>query len=80
MGEPARKKSGEHPAVREYRQNITSIGDEQLARLAILNRRVERLKARASGHPDPRREDDARDSVPVEHVEIDDAESTGDVR
>lgn len=67
---PAPKKSGEHEAVKAFREKLESIRENQLPELEALNERLLKLTTpvpKGDGHPDPRREEDGE--IPVDIVE-----------
>lgn len=50
----SKKGSGEHPAVKLYREKLDSIADNQLPELVKLNERLEKLKSTPpEAEPDP---------------------------
>lgn len=61
--------SGEHPAVKAYRDKLESISEHVSPELQNILERAEKLKTKSDKPPkDPRREDD--DAVPVDVVEL----------
>lgn len=67
---PKPSSSGEHPAVKQFRDKMESIRENQLPELEALNERLLRLTVpvpKGDGHPDARREDDGE--IPVDVVE-----------
>lgn len=71
---PIRGKSGDHPAVREYRRKMDSITEGTMPALEALNARLDRALEKASTDPpsDDRREpedDDRKEpSIPIDIV------------
>ena len=78
MSAATRRKSDQHPAVREFRESLESVVDRQGAELRALGRRVDKLLARATStpppEPDPRRGgDDEAEAPEIEAADADDA-------
>lgn len=58
--------SGQHPAVREFRRKLDSIGDGVLEDLEALNRELDEQIKRSSRPPkDPRRDGDSDPPVDI---------------
>ena len=63
-----RRKSDQHPAVRQYRQKLASLGENQLTDIRSLGARVEQLRADCASAPPAAREgrDSRRDDMALQ--------------